>query len=315
VTAHHPLGDRCPYDERVEAGMGSSVETEHRGRDEVAASPDRGGGRGPRAAAVTLGGMAALAGIGWLGLRIEPQPFPDAGLEAGPVETLPLPVGLPAPVERFYQVLYGDEVPVIATAVVSGRGWMRVNGITFAARFRFSHVAGHGYRHYIEVTGFGRRLLAVNEWFLDGSARLELPFGVMQGPKVDQGANLALWAEAGWFPAIWLTDHRVRWEPVGADSARLLVPFGDGSEELTVTFDRATGLLQRMESMRFKGEEAATRTGWSNEALDWAELDGLTVPMTTTVTWEDESTPWARLRTEALLLNADLDRYVTARGP
>jgi hypothetical protein len=295
--------------------MGLPVATERRCRDEVVAPPVPAGGRGPRAAAVTLGGVAALAGIGWLGLRIEPQPLTEAGLEAGPVATLPLPVGLPAPVERFYRALYGDEVPVITTAVVSGRGRMRVNGITFPARFRFSHVAGHGYRHYIEVTGFGRRLLAVNEWFLDGGARLELPFGVMQGPKVDQGANLALWAEAGWFPSLWLTDPRVRWEPVGADSARLLVPFGDVTEELTVTFDRATGLLQRMESMRFKGEEAATRTGWSNEALGWAELDGLTVPMTTTVTWADEGTPWARLCTEAVLLNADLDRYIRARGP
>jgi hypothetical protein len=294
--------------------MGLPVATARRCRDEAAPPPVPAGGRWPRAAAVTLGGVAALAGIGWLGLRIEPQPLPGAGLEAGPVATLPLPVGLPAPVERFYRALYGDEVPVITTAVVSGRGRMRVNGITFPARFRFSHVAGHGYRHYIEVTGFGRRLLAVNEWFLDGSARLELPFGVMQGPKVDQGANLALWAEAGWFPSLWLTDPRVSWEPLGADSARLLVPFGDDTEELTVTFDRATGLLQRMESMRFKGE-AATRTGWSNEALGWSELDGLTVPMTTTVTWADEGTPWARLRTEAVLLNADLDRYLTARGP
>lgn len=270
---------------------------------------------GRRAAAYALGGITALAGIGWLGLRVEPQALPDAGLEAGRVATVPVPDGLPEPVERFYRSLYGDEVPVVETAVVSGRGTMRVNGITFPARYRFSHVAGHDYRHFIEVTWFGRRLLAVNEWFLDGTARLELPFAVMEGPKVDQGANLALWAEAGWFPSVWLTDPRSSWEPIDATSARLLVPFGDDTEELTLTFDPDTGLLTRMESMRFKGEEDETKTRWLNEALDWDVLDGVPAPMTTTVTWSDEGTPWARLRTEELILNTDLGRYIEADGP
>jgi hypothetical protein len=256
-----------------------------------------------------------MAGVGWVGLRVEPQALPDSGLEAGPVATVPVPDGLPEPVDRFYRTLYGDEVPVIETAVVSGRGQLRVNGITFPARYRFSHVAGHDYRHYIEVTWFGRRLLTVNEWFRDGAARLELPFAVMQGAKIDQGANLALWAEAGWFPSIWLTDTRSAWEPIDATSARLLVPFGDETEELTLTFDPATGLLTRMASMRFKGEEAETKTLWLNEAFDFDVLDGLPVPMTTTVTWADEGTPWARLRTEEMILNADLDRYIEAEGP
>lgn len=256
-----------------------------------------------------------LAGAAWAGLRIEPRPLPDTALTAGPVTAVPVPDGLPEPVERFYRALYGNEVPVIETAVVSGRGTMRVNGITFPARYRFSHVAGHDYRHYIEVTWFGRRLLAVYEWYVDGSARLELPFGGMEGSKVDQGANLALWAEAGWFPSIWVTDARVAWEPIDATSARLRVPFGDDTEELTLTFDPTTAMLTRMTSMRFKGEEAEDKTLWLNHALDWDVLDGTPTPMTTTVTWADESTPWARLHTEEILLNADLDRYLDAHGP
>ena len=270
---------------------------------------------GRRAAAYALGGITALAGIGWLGLRVDPHALPDAGLESGPVATVPVPDGLPEPVDRFYRTLYGDQIPVIDTAVVSGRGTMRVNGIIFPARFRFSHIAGRDYRHYIEVTWFGRRLLTVNEWFLDGTAKLELPFGVVEGPKIDQGANLALWAEAGWFPSVWLTDARVGWEPIDAGSARLLVPFGDETEEFVLTFDPETGLLERLESMRFKGEDDETKTLWLNEALDWEMLHGVPVPMTTTVTWADEGTPWARLRTEGLTLNADLDRYIDAEGP
>ena len=111
--------------------------------------------------------------------------------------------------------------------MISGQGRLRVMGITFPARFRFTHIAGKNYRHYIETTFFGLPVMKVNEHYLDGRSRLELPFGVSEGPKVDQGANLALWTEAVWMPAVWVTDPRVRWEAVDEYSAVLVVPFAE----------------------------------------------------------------------------------------
>ena len=181
--------------------------------------------------------------------------------------------------------------------------------VTFPAGFRFSHVAGQSYRHHIELTWFGRGVLQVDEWFLDGHAKLELPFGVVEGPNTHQGANLALWAEAVWFPSIWLTDPRVRWEPVDATSARLIVPFGHENETPTVAFDPATGLLDGMESMRFYDESDAAKVRWMNRADDWDELDGVPVPLRTSVVWADGGTHWARLHTEQIVRNADLDRH------
>ncbi len=259
-------------------------------------------------------GVGAVATIVWVGLHVEPQPLPDAAVDAGATTTIPLPAGLPAPVERFYSELYGDHVPVVDTAVISGRGTMRIAGVTFPARWRFSHVTGQDYRHYIELTIFGRRVMAVNEWFLDGQARLELPVGVSQGPNIDQGANLALWAEAVWMPSVWVTDPAVRWEAIDATSARLVVPFGDSTETITVWFDPDTGLLERMESMRFKGETDEQRTRWINEVLAWGTVDGHPAPLETTITWGDDDSPWARLRTEAMVHNADLRAYVETGG-
>ena len=60
---------------------------------------------------------------------------------------------------------------------------MRIMGITFPTRFRFTHIAGQSYRHYIETTIFGLPLMKVNEHYLDRVGRLELPFGMEEGPK------------------------------------------------------------------------------------------------------------------------------------
>lgn len=262
-----------------------------------------------------LGGLTAAAATAWVGLRMEPAPLPPPDIDAAEVRTIPLPDGLPAPVARFYTTLYGDQLPVIESAVISGRGQMRIAGLTFPARYRFSHVTGDDYRHYIELTMFGRRLLSVNEWFVDGHARLELPFGVSEGPAVDQGANLALWAEGVWMPSVWVTDPRARWEAVDDHNALLLVPFGGEDETFTVRFDPDTGLLRRMESRRFKGETDSDKTLWLNDAIDWGEVDGHAVPLRAEVTWADEGSPWARLRTEDVRYNADLGAYITAGGP
>jgi hypothetical protein len=260
------------------------------------------------------GGLGAAAGALRLGLRVEPQPLPAPAPRAGYVGAVRLPGGLPAPVERFYRTLYGDQVPVVDSAVISGRGRMRIAGLTFPARFRFSHVTGQDYRHYIELTVLGRPVLTVDEWFLGGTARLHLPSGVSEGAKVDQGANLALWAEAVWMPSVWVTDPRVSWESIDASSARLRVPFGEAVETFTVSFDPETGLLRRLESLRFKGASDATKTPWTNEAVTWGDLDGRLVPVRATVTWGDDGEPWAELRAEDIVYNADLRAYLEHAG-
>jgi len=49
------------------------------------------------------------------------------------VKTIPLPEGLPAPVERYYRTVYGEQIPVIDTVVIAGRGRIRPFGVWFPA--------------------------------------------------------------------------------------------------------------------------------------------------------------------------------------
>jgi hypothetical protein len=217
-------------------------------------------------------------------------------------------------VKRFYWTLYGDEVPEIRSAVITGRASMRVNGITFPARYRFTHVAGQNYRHYIEATWFGLPIMRVNESYLDGGGRMELPFGIVENePKIDQAANLGLWAESIWLPSLWITDPRVTWAPVDAQTALLRVPFGEETETFVARFNPQTGRLDVLEAMRYQEADDTRRTLWINEVLHWSELDGTVLPTTAAVTWFGDR-PWAVFRVEEIVYNVDVDEYVRGKG-
>ena len=255
--------------------------------------------------------LAALAVLVWLGFQVPAQPYPPLHPSPHEPRTEALPDALPAPVDRFYRDLYGDAVPVIDTAVVSGTARLRIRGITMPARFRFVHDVGHGYRHMIETTFFGVPVMKVDESFIEGSARMELPFGVVENePRVDQAANLGLWAEAVWFPAAWITHGRVGWEPLDATTGVLVVPAAEGEERLLARFDPETGRLWLLESMRYRDAGSEGKTLWLNEVLAWDEIGGHAVPSRATLTWFDEGTPWATWNVEEVAYGVDAGEFL-----
>ena len=56
---------------------------------------------------ILVGVVIALIAIGWVGLQIKPSSFAMFPQRTPKLETVPLPKGLPAPVERFYRQVYG----------------------------------------------------------------------------------------------------------------------------------------------------------------------------------------------------------------
>lgn len=234
------------------------------------------------------------------------------------MEMIPVPDGLPEPVDRFYRTVYGDEMPVIKSAVFTGKAKVRPFGpITFPARFRFTHIAGQSYRHYIEATFFGIPLFKVNEGYVDGISWYEIPMAgsLENDPKVNQGANLGMWAETLWMPSVFLTNPRARWEPVDEVTAVLVVPFGKTEQDrFVVRFDPDTGLVTYMESMRYHGAESTQKTLWLNESREWGTKDGKLYLKTGAAIWMDDGKPWAIFTVEDVVYNVDLSEYILAKG-
>src|SRR5829696_3398843 len=102
--------------------------------------------------AAGAGGMLALlVGVGWLGLQIEPQPFPPHPEGTGELDTAELPSDLPEPVQRHFRATLGEEVPQIETAVVWGRGEFNFFGLVwFPMRLKSYHIAEREFRRDLE---------------------------------------------------------------------------------------------------------------------------------------------------------------------
>ena len=246
-----------------------------------------------------------------------PAPFAPSPEQMPPLETAPLPGGLPAPVERFYRTVYGNRIPVIETAVIKGRARISPFGIKLPARFIFVHNAGKDYRHYIEATWFGLPIMKVDEGYLAGESFFESPMGdIHDDASTNQAANLAVWAEAGWFPSIWLTDERTHWEPVDENTALLFVPFEEKEEGILVRFNPETGLIDTMEAMRFRDSgDLAKKILWITTFEQGKNIPGTELSAVGSATWIDQGKPWAVFTLEEVQYNVDISEYIQQRGP
>ncbi len=266
---------------------------------------------------IIAGVLTILIFIFWLGLQIKPVSFPPYPEQTQLLKTIPLPGALPAPIDRFYRTVYGNNIPVIETAVMKGRAVLSPFGVKVPSRFVFVHNAGKDYRHYIETTIFGFPIMKVNESYVNGNSHFELPVGTFDNdPSITQGAVLGLWAEAGWFPSIWITDSRVHWSVVDNNSALLFIPFGEKEENFVVRFNPDSGLITTMEAMRYRDAGVqAKKILWITQNEEGKYIAGSKISSMGSATWFDQGKPWAVFTLEEVKYNVNVSAYIQQKGP
>jgi hypothetical protein len=262
--------------------------------------------------------LGCLIGILGLGILLNSKPFLNYPEDTPKFDFMPLTDDLPCPVHAFYQENAGGSIPIIRSAVITGRGILRFSNIPFRARLRFIHRVGYDYRHYIEMMLFGRPILKVNEHYRGGKGYMELPTGTIEDvPEINASANQAIWGEALWFPTAFVTDSRVKWEGIDDNTAKLIVPYeqniDEPEQEFIVSFDPQTHLIHRMETMRYR-DVGKSRIKWILEGFDWKRWHDLLIPQVCTVTWADQGYPWLTMNVEDIVYNVDVSDYIMRRG-
>jgi hypothetical protein len=244
--------------------------------------------------------------IGWLGFQIKPRPFP-AQSRVHNLGTVDLPPDLPEPVRRYYLTAFGPHIPRVESLVVWARARIR-RGLWMSLRSWVAHVPGYDFRRYMEVTWFGLPVLKVIDEYVKGKGMTKVGRQEATSPYIDQAASLILWAEAAAMPSLLISDPRAHWEAVDASSARLIVPFEEQEDVITVRFDSQTGLISRMEAMRNKN--GPEKVLWLVDFLNWGRFHNALLPTRISITWADENKPWSYWDWEAFEWNVDITNYI-----
>jgi hypothetical protein len=257
-----------------------------------------------------------LLGFGWLGFRVPSTAF--AALPDVPIaETMPIPTDLPLPVQRFARAVYGERLPVIHSAIVTGHGSLAPFGMDMAARFRFYYDVEHGHYHEIDTTWYTLPIMHVHERFLDGVSILDIPMigHIENYESTNHAGNQGFWAEMlAWLPAAVIADSRVRWETLDTHTVKLYLPDADMLEALTLKFDTETGLISELATQRYRDQgENAVRLFWQNHALAWGMLNGVQTMVRSNTQWETDA-PWATWEIEQVVVNADVSARLNHFG-
>ena len=236
---------------------------------------------------------AALAGSSaWTRVSAEtierlPPPVPAGAYSQASIETLP------APAARFFRRVLKDGQPLVRSVTAKQEAEFFINGKwrpLAATQYFVTSPPGFVWDAKIGVAPLLPAY--VRDAYVAGrGSMLAKLFGVYTlanpaaAPELDSGALQRFLGEAIWFPTALLPSASLQWSP--RDDRTAIATLTDGSTRVSLTFDISPeGLVQAISGDRYKeGGGAFSLQPWRIECDEYAERDGMTIPLRCEVSW------------------------------
>lgn len=222
--------------------------------------------------------------------------------------------GLPAPVRRFLEVAYPEDVPEPTTLVLDATGWLRFGRLPrLPMRDRVSLVPGSDRVMDIWVRLGPVTILHGLDAYVDGRGFTKAVGAPVVGDEVDESAFHTLVLESLALPHSW-SRLGFAWDPVDATTAILQVPLKDGVQTATVRFHAETGFPSAFQIPRHKGR-GSPKVDWRVNVQGWRRFGSIWEPERFDVRWMDEPDPWFTMHIRQLVPVVDVtDALARARA-
>lgn len=114
--------------------------------------------------------------------------------------------------------------------------------------------------------------------------------------KINEGSLQRYLAEIVWFPSAALSDY-ITWEIIDDYTARATLTYQGTKGSGTFYFDEE-GMFKKFITMRYRGEEAEEKTEWIVESQETKAMNGIKIPVKTSVSWKLDTGAWTWLKIE-----------------
>jgi len=254
---------------------------------------------------IIVGVLVGLFAVGWLGLMVQPRNFKVDEKKLQQQSARSISAIVPDGLQQYADKVFADEIVDIKTSVIWGKSKINAKGIWTPARFITYYITGEGFFRYIEITWFGMPIINGYDLYYDDVADFCMAGEKETGEKIEQGQNLALWAETIWSPSAYFTDDRLAWEKIDSNLLELTIPYKEKMDKIKIYIDTDTGLMDAMEAMRYKGQ-STDKVLWQIDLIEWNEFDGVLIPSESSVKWADEKKLWSYWSIEGVLYNIEI---------
>jgi hypothetical protein len=205
--------------------------------------------------------------------------------------------GLPAPVQRYFRTVLHDGQPIITAATIEHTGTFNMSetGAQWRPFTSTQQVTTQrpGFVWAGRIAMLPGLPALVHDAYLAGEGILHASLAglvsivdMRDTDEVARGELMRFAAEAAWYPTALLPSQGVQWHAV--DDTTADATFTDGDLTLTLRFGfTAEGLIEtvRSEARGRAVEGEVIPTPWEGRWSDYAERDGMLIPLEGEVAW------------------------------